>query len=277
MFDNIKGQEKVKKLLTRVLNDGKIGHAYIFEGASGAGKLDMALAFAAAITGVDDVMSNPDIRIITNELYDSSKAEQKQLSVDTVRNMKAEVYIKPYGERKVYIIPNADTKTTASAFIAMQNSLLKVFEEPPGYCTIILLAENANMFLPTILSRAVVIKFSPLDKDEYMRYLLTDDSMATLREDVLKYMGQLMSGRYSAAYDFIAYAKKNKKSSGAILEIVGLYLNDLLHEQKIDMQTAVGMLDVYLKYHKMIAANGNYSACIECMLLGILDEVRRDR
>ena len=276
MFDNVKGQEKVKELLTRAISDGKIGHAYIFEGESGTGKLDMALAFASLITESDDVISNPDVRIITNELYDSSKAEQKQLSVDTVRKMKAEVYIKPYGERKVYIIPNADTKTTASAFIAMQNSLLKVFEEPPGYCTIILLAENANMFLPTILSRAVVIKFSPLDKDEYMRYLLTDDLMANLREDILKYMNQLMGGSYAAAYDFIAYAKKNKKSGGAILEIIGLYLNDLFHEQKIDIQTAVGMLDVYLKYHKIIAANGNYNACIELMILGISDEVRRD-
>jgi DNA polymerase III gamma/tau subunit len=198
--------------------------------------------------------------------------------------MKAEVYIKPYrAARKVYIVPNADTVTVKSAFIAAQNSLLKVLEEPPEYCTIILLAENANSFLPTILSRATVIKFSPLDKDEYMRYLLSDEVMLGIREDILKYMTQLMSGKHSAAYELISYiksaVKKDKSASDVILEIIGLFLNDLLHGRNelaaAAPQTAVAMLDVYVKYRKMINANGNFSACIELMILGILDEVRR--
>jgi len=284
MFDHIKGQDKVKSILERLIRDQKIGHAYIFEGASGTNKLEMALAFAGAIVGTDNSTSHPDVRIITNELYDLSKAERKALSIDTVRQMKAEVYIKPYkSAKKVYIIPNADTVTVKSAFLAVQNSMLKVFEEPPNYCTIILLAENANSFLPTILSRATIIKFSSLDKDEYLRYLLSDDGIAELREEILKHMSQLMIGSYSAAYGLTACikaaVKRDKNTSDVIFEIIGLFLTDLLHERHTDIsiapKTAAAMLDVYIKYRKIINANGNFSAAIELMALGILDEIRR--
>ena len=113
-----------------------------------------------------------------------------------------------------------------------------------------------------------------------MRYLLNDEGMSELREDILKYMSALTGASgaktYSTAYDFIAYAKRNKKNGGAILEIMGLFLNDLLHgqgggEYSADIQTAVKMLDVYVKYRKMINANGNYSACMECMILGLCE------
>jgi len=285
MFETIKNQEKVKSILTKIVSDQKIGHAYIFEGANGTDKLETALAFAAAIVDYngEDISSHPDVRVITNELYDPKLAERKALSIDTVRQMKAEVYIKPYkSARKVYIIPNADTVTVKSAFLAVQNSMLKVFEEPPNYCTIILLAENANSFLPTILSRATVIKFSPLDKDEYMRYLLSDESMSELREDVLKHLSQLMVGNYSAAYGLTAYikssVKKDKRASDVILEIIGLFLQDLLHGRNANIsvspKTAAAMLDIYIKYRKIINANGNFGAAIELMILGLRDLVK---
>ena len=296
-------------ILKRVVESGKVGHAYIFEGMNGVDKLAAALEFAAEICGdaelqaamdngqwtmdndrdilrnsQNPILSHPDIRIITNELYDSTKAEKIQISVDTVRKMKAEIYVKPYrAERKVYIVPNADSISVMSAFIAAQNAMLKVFEEPPSYCTIILLAENSNTFLPTILSRAVVVKFSPLDKDAHLRYLLEDEGMAALREDILKYMSALDGGGYPAAYELIAFAKKNKKNSGAILEIIGLYLQERLSGEntrqaspatlftKEGLLKTAGMLDIYLKYSKMIAANGNYAACMECMVLGFSD------
>ncbi len=41
--------------------------------------------------------------------------------------MRKDIFIKPYSaERKIYIVPKADTMNAAS-----QNKLLKVFEEPP--------------------------------------------------------------------------------------------------------------------------------------------------
>jgi DNA polymerase-3 subunit delta' len=60
------------------------------------------------------------------------------------------------GRRRVYIIERADTLTESAA-----NSLLKVLEEPPPYALFILLTPHASRMLPTVLSRAQMIRLSP--------------------------------------------------------------------------------------------------------------------
>ena len=332
-FKDIYGHEKIKELLMRSVAENKIGHAYIFDGKSGVGRLSTALAFAAAqmceasVSGnacgncencnLSRGASHPDIRVITNELYDPSKAEGRAVSVDTIRAMKKEIYIKPYvAPRKVYIVPNADTMTAAA-----QNSLLKVLEEPPSYCTIILISENFNAFLPTVLSRAAVIKFAPLSVSEILQYLndtqeensqsfevvskmcggsikaakelLDNEDIIKARGEILQLLLGLKNLKKTGAYSLIAYAKKNKKMSAAILETIGTFLSDLLiiknYETKngivnidiyenlqdfanqITVETPLKMLDIYVKYSKMLQANGNYAACIECLILGLHD------
>ncbi len=186
LFSEVFGHGKVKAALQNAAGCGRVGHAYIFEGPKGVGKLSMAKAFAMRLLcespmaedacgecrACSQCMSgnHPDLQIVTNQLYDASK-KSSDILVDTVRNMKKDIYIKPYSsDRKVYIVPNADTMN-----VYAQNSLLKVLEEPPEYCVIILLAENSNAFLPTILSRAPILKFYPLSADEVCECLAKCD------------------------------------------------------------------------------------------------------
>lgn len=250
----IKGHTEIKKMLTESASAGKISHAYIFEGISGVGRLSAAKAFAEEISGSAKKVSaenNPDIVIVTNELYDSQK-KQKNVLVDTIRAMKSDVYIKPfYSERKTYIIPNADSMQQTA-----QNSLLKVFEEPPEYCTIILIAENANSLLQTIRSRAVLVKFHPLENSEVEEYLvnemnidakkakeisimsggsignalklLKDSEAAGIRSEVIKHLTALGSGGHIALYDFIKFLKQNKESFEAIAEVMSEWSSDVI-------------------------------------------------
>jgi DNA polymerase-3 subunit delta' len=46
-----------------------------------------------------------------------------------------------------------------------QNALLKVLEEPPSYCTIVLLCTRIEKLLPTTKSRCQTIRFGPIDED----------------------------------------------------------------------------------------------------------------
>ena len=258
-FSQIYGHDKIKNLLQSAAASGTPSHAYIFNGKSGVGRLSTALAFACALVYGGDGASrsprptaHPDIRIITNELYDPAKAEGKALSVDTIRAMRKEIYIKPYSaERKVYIVPEADTMTAAA-----QNSLLKVLEEPPNYCVIILISENFNIFLPTVLSRAVLVKFRPLPPEVIAQYLkdtaapnvaaheavarmcggsiktalelLEDEGIVALRDNILKLLLNLASRKITAAYDLIIYLKRNKKTGDSLLETAEGFLRDLL-------------------------------------------------
>lgn len=251
----ITGHKKVINMLSETISRGKVGHAYIFEGNSGVGRLTLAKAFAEGISGCPNNTSlenNPDITIVTNELYDHKKT-QSSVSVNTIRSMKSDVYIRPYlSDRKVYIIPNAD-----SMMAPAQNSLLKVFEEPPEYCTIILITENADSLLQTIRSRAVLIKIPPLSYDEVNTYLinekncdtetansvavmsggsigralmlLEDEDAAELRTQVINHLINLSKGGHIALYDFIKFLKQNKSSFTLISEIISEWSDDILH------------------------------------------------
>jgi DNA polymerase-3 subunit delta' len=75
-----------------------------------------------------------------------------------VRQMQRDLAYRPYeGRRRVCIIAAADRMAPN-----MSNTLLKTLEEPPLHTVIILLANNARLLLPTILSRCQAVRFNPL-------------------------------------------------------------------------------------------------------------------
>lgn len=268
-FSDIYGHDNIKKILIRAAESGKVGHAYIFEGISGIGRTSTALAFARRLVcespdgaeacgickncSMCDAGSHPDIRVITNQLYDSTK-KSADILVDTIRSMKSEIYIKPYtAERKVYIVPRADTMNFRA-----QNSLLKVLEEPPLYCTIILIAENANLFLPTVLSRSVRLKFDALDCETVKRYLetniegISEDAAAAkaamcggsigkarelaedgeadaLRRNLIDGICALTESRYRPIYELSLFLKRNKSEIDFMLDIMQSFFRDLMY------------------------------------------------
>ncbi len=266
-FSEIYGHESVKNILKRAIDTNSIGHAYIFEGTEGCGKFSLSLSFASMLMCENPengemcgecqscrmclAGTHPDVRIITNGLYDPSKKSSAILT-DTIRQMKQEIYLKPaVSERKVYIIPEADTMN-----ISAQNSLLKILEEPPLYCTIIMIAQNSGAFLDTVLSRANIIKFSSLDPGVIEKYLLekkqTDSEKAkiislmsggsiggavrilenedalSLRDDIFKHLTNLLNPAYKNMFDFIKFLKSNKNSFGDIREVLKSFFSDLL-------------------------------------------------
>jgi len=250
-FTKILGNEAVKNLLTHTLKEQRVGHAYIIEGGKGMGKLTLAKAFAGSILGTDHPDAHPDFILVTNQRYDPSK-KQEPVLVDTIRNMRKDAYVRPYmGEKKVYVIPWADTMQAPA-----QNSLLKVFEEPPAYCTILLLAENVSSFLPTILSRAVVLRMQPVRQDEVSRYLieergvsrteatrlavmsggsigkalelLEDGDATALREEVFTKVLALADGTHRDLYELIRFLKQNRAEHPFILEILLSWSRDLM-------------------------------------------------
>lgn len=76
----------------------------------------------------------------------------------------------------IYVLRNADSMS-----LAAKNSILKLVEEPPLNAYIIMLIENCDNTLKTILSRAFLIKMEPYTVNQLQQYLnakqtaLTDD------------------------------------------------------------------------------------------------------
>ena len=82
--------------------------------------------------------------------------------------------------KKVFIIEKADKMPEG-----VRNALLKTLEEPPAQCVFILIAENRNAIMPTILSRVRTYSFvgrnTVQNADVLKRiYRLQDDAIQTL-------------------------------------------------------------------------------------------------
>lgn len=174
-FSAILGHDGAKAHLQAALTDRQMSHAYLLEGAHGVGKKTLANAFVktllcqAPVLGAKgqqdccgrcqscrsfDHDNHPDVKRIRT-LPDKNTISVKQIRDELVKD----ISIRPYGgQYKIYLIEEAERLT-----VEAQNAMLKTLEEPPAYGIIIMMAESAAAFLPTILSRCVKISLQPLD------------------------------------------------------------------------------------------------------------------
>lgn len=176
-FAGIVGRADVVAHMQNAIRADKISHAYILSGEKGAGKRLLSTIFAMtlqceeggsepcgrcascrkAISG-----NHPDIIYVSHE-------KAGTVSVDEIRDQVVnDVAIRPYESRyKIYIIDEASRMTPQA-----QNALLKTLEEPPAYAVIMLLADNVDALLPTILSRCVMLRLAPVSDREIKEFLM---------------------------------------------------------------------------------------------------------
>lgn len=172
------GHGHIWKILADGVSSHRLGHAYLFEGAEGIGKMTTVHRLARLLMcknggecGICDdctkleAGSHPDVVIADETYFQAEKIKPE--SVEAMRKIRQDAYGKPFmGAWKMYVIPHAD-----NMLVSAQNSLLKILEEPPSYCVFILLCENAGKILETIRSRSILMRFQPLDDEEMMAFL----------------------------------------------------------------------------------------------------------
>ena len=76
------------------------------------------------------------------------------------------------------------------------NKLLKILEEPPAETAFLLVSDEPERLLPTILSRTQRVEFRPLSEQELMQALMSRNA---LQEDDAKLVAHLSGGSYVAA------------------------------------------------------------------------------
>ena len=182
-FNAVAGHERIIKSLRESIKNDMTSHAYIFCGNKGSGRNLTAGAFAKTANCLSPINGNACGKCPSCIQFESGnnpdvfyvKATKTiSISVDDIREQIVnEVKIKPYSyKRKIFIIDKADTMTSQA-----QNALLKTLEEPSKYVLIILIAENTENFLPTVLSRCVMMKFSPISVNLIKNYLINNCAM----------------------------------------------------------------------------------------------------
>jgi DNA polymerase-3 subunit delta' len=216
-FKEIFCQDRAIEILQRAFASGRWAHAYIFAGPEGVGKFKTASEWARLLLCKQPVIkndfadscgtcqscrlfdadSNPDFAHIYKELREfteegKDKAPPVDLPIDVIREfLVAKVSNRPtLSQRKVFIVSEAERLNTYS-----QNCLLKVLEEPPEYCCIVLLCTRMEKLLPTTKSRCQTIRFGPIDEGRIIEKLRE----MGLEEMPARYFARLAQGSLGAA------------------------------------------------------------------------------
>lgn len=104
------------------------------------------------------VLENPYRNLFEWIQYLGVEKKQGQIGVDDAQNIIKKLSLKAYeGQFKVLIIWMVEKMNNSAS-----NKLLKLIEEPPKNTVLLLITENEDQLLKTILSRCQILRFLPL-------------------------------------------------------------------------------------------------------------------
>lgn len=260
-FDDIEGNASIIANLKNSIRHNKVSHAYIINGGEGVGKKLIANSFAKVLQcnekgdsscgncdscSVFDSGNHPDVIYVV-------PSKTKVLGVDDIREQVIEkAGIKQYKYRyKIFIIDKANTMTMQA-----QNALLKTLEEPPHYAVFILLSNNLDGFLATILSRCVVIKIGALSSGVISDYLKNKKNICDGKADVY---GEYAQGSIGKAIKIASSDEFSNMREDVISKLISINEKDIVSVMGMAKEFEIykennEMLDMmYLWYRDLIA------------------------
>ncbi len=246
------GHEWATDLLLNGLARGRVPHAALIVGLPNIGKTTVAFTFAQALncTGGQPVPcgecisclkiasgNHPDVRILD--------APGQSLKIGEVRDLQRDLSLSPHeGRWRVAVLSDFERATVEAA-----NALLKTLEEPPAQVALVLTATEADVLLPTIVSRCQVLSLRPLStsviKDTLISHwdahptqadllatlsngrlgwaisALGDESLLARRNEHLDNLASLMS---KGRVERLAYAADLSRDPALVKEVLALWL-----------------------------------------------------
>ena len=157
-FDELVGQDHVRRALTNALDSGRIHHAFLFTGTRGVGKTTIARIFAKSLNCEKGVSSTPCgqcpacVDIDAGRFVDLLEVDAaSRTKVDDTRELLDNVQYSPArGRYKVYLIDEVHMLSGHSF-----NALLKTLEEPPPHVKFLLATTDPQKLPVTVLSRCL--------------------------------------------------------------------------------------------------------------------------
>lgn len=268
-FKGIHGHDNAINFLMRAIERDRVSCAYAFLGPSGIGKAMVAVRFAKALNclGISgeipcdacpscrkiEAANHPDVRVVRPGEDSSS------IGIDEAREVIKDIALKPYEARKkAYIIDGADKMTDEA-----QAALLKTLEEPTPDTVIILVAENAEGLLPTVLSRAEIVRFLPLKRSDVKDILVKDHGVDIARAHILS---GLSSGRLGEAIKLDKDEKFFERRTRVIDGLIEGNFFDTDFGEKMSRDALKADLDIMLAWFRDIlitkALDGDVSGLV---------------
>ncbi|AQT67562.1 DNA polymerase III subunit gamma/tau [Anaerohalosphaera lusitana] len=224
-------QDKPISTLQNAYAAGRLAHGYIFAGPDGVGRYKTAREWAKVLLCQEPVSGqtedgkfydscgvcescklfegdgHPDFHHVYKELVrftekGKNKKTPVQMPIDVIREFLIEkVAAKPkVSESTVYVLSESEKLNAES-----QNALLKVLEEPPGHCSIILLCSRLEKLLPTTLSRCQVLRFGDIDEQKIVERLAANG----VEQTEATFWARFSDGSIGNAMEWAALELKN--------------------------------------------------------------------
>jgi len=237
-FDNVIGQQEIKRRLLEMQEQGKIPHALLFCGPAGAGKMPLAMAFAATLLHTES-MEHPDLHFSYPVIRPAGTAsEHKMDSGDFAKEWYAMIKERDYfnmqqwltemgaanqqaqtgrgestrimhdmslkasqGGYKISIIWMAEYMNAECA-----NELLKLIEEPPVGSLFIFTCQQPERLLDTIKSRTQRIDIPQINTADIAEAL---EKRQGLGEDDANRVARMARGNWTQALDLLKADNEN--------------------------------------------------------------------
>ena len=161
------GNDDAVRAVGDMIEDKRMPHAFIIEGADGLGKSTFARIIArGAMCECKEPLSgecghcrknrggiHPDLAIVVGS------GKINAISIESIRSMRKDALIAPNeAEKRVFILEDCDNMLPAA-----QNAFLKIFEEAPPHVVFIMTCRSAMNLLATIRSRGRIITLNPVE------------------------------------------------------------------------------------------------------------------
>ena len=272
-FQKVVGHQEIITHLQNAISMNKVSHAYLFGGESGSGKKMMASLFAMTLQcekhGVEPCMECPSCKKAQSQNHPDiiyvKHEKPNTISIDEIREQLInDVMIKPYSSPyKIYIIDEAQKLT-----LQAQNALLKTIEEPPAYAVILLLANNADRLLPTILSRCVRLNLKAVRDQDIREYLMDKMKIPDYQADVSLKFAQGNVGKAVQLASSETFAAMKDEALSLLHETDRMELYELMDavkkisDYKNDIDSFLDIVTIWLRDVLMFKATQDANSLI---------------
>lgn len=288
MLEKYKYEQPVLyNVLINAIMNNKLSHAYLIDSNGNSEVNNIILSFVKMIITYD-ITNEEEKKIICERIDDGNYIDVKIIEPDgmwikkeQLADLQSEFSKKAIeGKRKVYIIKSAEKMNVQTA-----NSILKFLEEPVDDIIAIMIVNNINLMLPTIISRCQNIKLNKqklfsnslanfnalFSQEKYFEF--ADEEKRKLIDDVISFILFLERN----GLDTIIYAKKvwHTNFSDRNLAVIAVNLCLYFYNDVIKYKSN---LDSFFYWDKLtdisvVASLNEYDDLIK--KIGILDEIER--
>lgn len=211
LFNKIKGHTEVLSRISQEILNKSFEGVFLFKGTAAVGKYTIARAIGKYLTcpGLeDDTCRCENCRLFPSvpdylEIY----KDASMITVGDVEPIGDFLTLMAYrGKSRVVVIDNAHNMNTLSA-----NRLLKIMEEIPKNCVIILISDSPDRLPSPVLSRCYHVDFSPLSSEnikDILKGLGHDTAQIGDIDRMIPYLSASVLANFSRYSEYIKFVPR---------------------------------------------------------------------